>query len=146
MVSLLIALFAATIYRLAIFAWSILLVGLVAPFALGMYWRKANRSGAIASFVAGFASWLIALGIYYPVTLDACAGDVEMALWDAAYIGSVPAFLISVVVMVGVSLMTQRRDPPRPLVNADGELLPMQDRLGIVPLKEALGIDKDALT
>jgi len=142
-VSLLVALFAATIYKLAIFAWSILLVGLVAPFALGMYWRKANRSGAIASFVAGFLSWLIALGLYHPVTLEACAGDVEMALWDAAYISSVPAFLISVVVMVGVSLITQRRDPPRPLVDAEGKPLSVENPLGIVPLKDALRPDQE---
>ncbi|MBN1877137.1 MAG: sodium:solute symporter family protein [Anaerolineae bacterium] len=135
--SLLIALFAATIYKLAIFAWSILLVGLVAPFTLGMYWRKANRSGAISAFIAGFVSWLIAMMGYYPTTLATCAGDVETALWDAAYIGSVPAFLVSIVVMVMVSLVTQRRDPPRPLVDVDGTILPLKDRLGVLPLEDA---------
>lgn len=137
-ISLLIALFAATIYKLAILAWSILLVALVAPFVLGMYWPRANRSGAIAGFCSGCLAWLLALLLYYPQTLAINAGEAEMALWDAAYISSVPAFLISIGVMVCVSLLTQRRDPPRPIVDVEGQPLPLQNRLGWLPLREAL--------
>ncbi|MBN1261536.1 MAG: sodium:solute symporter family protein [Anaerolineae bacterium] len=143
-ISLLVALFAATIYKLAIFAWSILLVGLVAPFVLGMYWKKANHTGALAGFFGGFASWLVALAAYYPATLAACAGDVETALWDAAYIGSTPAFLFSVVAMIVVSLLTQRRDPPRSIVDVEGAPLPRRNLLGLLPVRQAFERQEEA--
>jgi SSS family transporter len=134
-VSLLIALFAATIYKLAIFAWTVLLVGQVAPFVLGLYWKKANQKGAIWSFVGGFGSWIILLAVLLPTTMGANPGDFETAAWDAAYISSVPAFAISIVVLVIASLLTQKSDPPKPLSDVDGEPLELKDRLGILPLR-----------
>ncbi|MBN2047564.1 MAG: sodium:solute symporter family protein [Anaerolineaceae bacterium] len=136
LISLLIALFASTIYKLAIFAWTVLLVGQVVPFVLGIYWKKANRSGALWSFAAGFGSWLAALFIYLPTTLEACAGEFEVAVWDAAYIASVPAVIAALITMVAVSLLTQKKDPPLPLADVDGAPLPMKHRLGILPPKD----------
>lgn len=138
-ISIIIALWAGTIYKLAMVAWSLLLVGLFAPFAFGMYWKKANRSGAIASFIGGFASWVL-LGIYFYniSTAAACAGDFECAFWDAVYISSLPAFLISVVLIVVVSLATQKSDPPLPLRDVDGQYLAYHKRLGLLSLKEAI--------
>lgn len=130
--SLLVALYAATIYKLAIFAWTVLLVGQVAPFALGIYWKRANHLGALSGFASGFISWLAAVALLYPTTLEACAGDVEAALWDAAYMGSIPAFLISLTLMVAVSLLTQQVDAPKPLMDIDGNELEAKDRLGIL--------------
>jgi Na+/proline symporter len=138
LVSVLIALLAGTIYKLAMVAWSLLLVGLFAPFAFGMFWKRANRSGAIAAFVGGFVAWLIGILAYYPQTIEACAGDSECGLWDAIYISSTPAFLASVVLLVVVSLLTARRDPPRPIQDVDGKFMADKDRLGILPLKDAL--------
>jgi hypothetical protein len=37
-------------------------------------------------------------------------------------------------VAVAVSLLTQRKDPPRKLTNADGEAMDLSDRLGTLPL------------
>lgn len=139
LISISIALWAGTIYKLAMVAWSLLLVGLFAPFAFGMYWKKANRSGAIAAFLGGFISWAI-LGIFYYriSTFDACAGDFECAFWDAVYISSLPAFLVSVVLQVVVSLFTQKVDAPMQLTDVDGNPLELKKRLGFLSLKDAI--------
>ena len=137
LISVVIALAAATIYRLAMVAWSLLLVGVFAPFAFGMYWKKANRSGAIASFLAGFGSWLAILLYYYPSTLEACGGDVDCGMWDAIYVASTPAFILSVVALIVVSLLTQKRDAPRPLTDVDGNPLALTRRLGTLRLRDA---------
>ncbi|MGQ9489456.1 MAG: sodium:solute symporter family transporter [Anaerolineae bacterium] len=86
LVSVAIALLAGTIYKLAMVAWSLLLVGLFAPYALGMYWQKANRSGAIAAFLGGFAAWLVGILAYFPQMIEACEADFECGLWDTIYI------------------------------------------------------------
>jgi SSS family transporter len=138
-ISISIALWAGTIYKLAMVAWSLLLVGLFAPFAFGMYWKKANRSGAIAAFLGGFISWAILGVFYYRIsTFDACVGDFECAFWDAVYISSLPAFLISVFLQVVVSLATQKSDPPMQLTDVDGNPLDLKKRLGLLSLKEAI--------
>uniref|UniRef100_A0A7C4KYX4 Sodium:solute symporter n=1 Tax=Bellilinea caldifistulae TaxID=360411 RepID=A0A7C4KYX4_9CHLR len=138
LMSLLMALYAQTIYKLSVFAWTVILVGMFAPFAFGMYWKKANQSGALAGFLGGWITWLITLPILYPTTLEINAGDSELAIWDAAYIGSVPAFLVSVLLVVVVSLLTQKRDAPKPLTDVDYQVIETKDRLGLLPLKDAL--------
>jgi len=142
LISVSVALLAGTIYRLAMVAWSLLLVGLFAPFAFGMYWKKANRSGAIAAFLAGFASWIAIIVYYYPSTLEACAGDVECGLWDAIYVASTPAFIISLLTIIVVSLLTQKRDAPRPLTDVDGNPLALTKRLGAMWLRDGWRIGK----
>jgi len=142
LISVSVALLAGTIYRLAMVAWSLLLVGLFAPFAFGMYWKKANRSGAIAAFLAGFASWIAIIVYYYPSTLEACAGDVECGLWDAIYVASTPAFIISLLTIIVVSLLTQKRDAPRLLTDVDGNPLALTKRLGTMWLRDGWRIGK----
>jgi len=142
-ISITIALLAGTIYKLAMVAWSLLLVGLFAPFAFGMYWKKANRSGAIAAFIGGFASWVVLIAFYMPTTMEACAADFECGFWDAVYIGSTPAFAISVLLVIVVSLLTQKSDPPISLTDVDGNPLKMHKRLGILPLKGIFGPSTD---
>ena len=46
---------------------------------------------------------------------------MDGAIWDAVYMGSIPAFAVSILLLVVVSLATQRRDPPRPLVDMSGK-------------------------
>jgi SSS family transporter len=138
LISLAMGLWAQTIYNLSVFAWTVILVGMFAPFALGMYWKKANQWGALAGFAGGWISWLISLLILYPTTLEVNAGDAEVAVWDATYIGSVPAFFISLLLVVIVSLATQKVDLPKPLADVDGKPMAFQRRLGILPLKDAL--------
>ncbi len=130
-VSLLIALFAATIYRLAVLSCTTILVGMVAPYIIGMYWKKGNHAGAMASLVGGTVLWIILTFVYYPTTLEACGGYVDDAVWDAVYIASTPAFIASVVLFIGVSLLTQKIDPPKPLTDLHGRPVDMRNPLGI---------------
>ncbi|NLA27844.1 MAG: hypothetical protein GX878_10675, partial [Firmicutes bacterium] len=62
--SLIIALYAETIYMLAVVTWSLILVGLFAPFAAGYFWKKCNQSGAVAALAGGLLSWAGAI-IYF---------------------------------------------------------------------------------
>jgi len=57
LVAVLIAMSAATIYELGVVAWSLLLVGLFSPFALGMYWKRTNQWGAVSGVIGGFVTW-----------------------------------------------------------------------------------------
>lgn len=137
-ISLLLGLYAETIYRLAVFAWTVILVGIFAPFALGMYWKKANQWGAVIGFFSGIAAWIITLILLLPTTLEVNAGDFEIAQWDAAYIGSVPAFFVSLLVTIVASMLTQKRDAPKALTDVDGKILSLKNPLGILSLKQAI--------
>ena len=137
-ISLLVALFAKTIYELSVFAWTVILVGTFASFALGMYWKKANQTGALAGFIGGWVTWLIMLAVLYPSTIESCAGDVDCAIWDATYIGSVPAFIVSLILVVTVSLATQKIDVPRPLADVNGKEMAFKKRIGILDIRDAL--------
>jgi solute:Na+ symporter, SSS family len=130
-ISLTIALYAATIYKLAVLSNSVILVGMAAPYIIGWYWKKANHTGALASFFAGASSWIVLTFYYYnTLTLDACGFDVECGTWDAVYIASTPAFLISVVFFIGISLLTQKLDPPKVLTDIDGKVLDKRNPFG----------------
>jgi solute:Na+ symporter, SSS family len=121
--SLLIAMFASTIYQLAVLANTSILVGMVAPYLIGMYWKRANHIGALTSFIGGVVAWLV-LGVYYynsyivPVGYE---GEVGEAVWDAFFdatmVSATPAFIISVILFFVVSLATQKVDPPKVLTD-----------------------------
>jgi Na+/proline symporter len=134
--SLYIAMAAATIYELAVIANTCILVGMVAPYIIGMYWKKANHIGAISSFLTGTFSWLALTFYYYQQTFPFCEGDVECATWDAVYIASTPAFIISIVVFIVASLLTNKIDAPKPLTDINGQLVDMRNPLGIGNLSE----------
>jgi SSS family transporter len=134
--SLLIALFASTIYELAVLANSSILVGMAAPYIIGMHWKKANHAGALASFFTGVISWVV-LGVYYyntyivPFGYD---GDVGESVWDAFFdttmVAALPAFVLSVVALIVVSLLTQKQDPPKALTDINGQVVDMSKPLG----------------
>lgn len=127
--SLLIALYAQTIYMLAVITWSLILVGLFAPFAAGYFWKKCNQSGAVAALLGGLVVWAgLVICLLRHLTMAANTGVVEAgavymdwAIWDAVYMGSIPAFACSILIMVAVSLATQKKDPPKPLVDIEGK-------------------------
>jgi len=134
--SLLIALFASTIYKLAVLSNTSILVGMAAPYIIGMHWKKANHFGALASFFSGVISWILLTFYYYGETFVACAEDAECATWDAIYIASTPAFVISVIAFIGVSLLTQKIDKPKPLTDMSGKLVDMTNAWGFKGLKD----------
>lgn len=132
--SLSIAMWAETIYELAVLANTCILVGMVAPYVIGMYWKKANHIGALSSFFSGTISWvLLSLYYYYAPefgTFAICEADTYCATWDAVYIASTPAFIISVVAFIVASLATGKIDPPRILTDIYGRPVNMQHALG----------------
>jgi len=156
-IGLAIALWAQTIYELSVVAWTLLLVGLFTPFAFGMYWKKANASGANAAFIGGFTVWILATifffntGIggqstavvceYVPdATISVFANDGWWcAFWDAVYVASFVAFFSAILLMIVVSLATQKKDPAKKLVDYYGEPIDMNPRLhlGILPIRDA---------
>jgi len=109
---------------LAVLANTSILVGMVAPYLIGMYWKKANHIGALASFFSGVISWVILTFYYYSSYVLPIAYEGELAedaVWDSIYIASAPAFFISVAFFIVVSLLTQRRDPPKVLTDIYGK-------------------------
>ncbi len=120
LVSLAIAFWAKTIYFLMNLSWELILMVQGIPFILGIYWKKANRSGAIASVITNFAVWIPLILWLLPITLEVEGGVYEWAVWDAIYIAAVPALIAGTIAFIVVSLLTQKSDPPRPLLDIDG--------------------------
>jgi len=81
LISLLIAYSGETIYNLVGLSSVLTLVSLFAPFIFGLYWKKANSKGALASMVLGFLVWFIfyfflkeeELGIFFGFILNILA-------------------------------------------------------------------------
>jgi Na+/proline symporter len=153
-VGIAIALWAQTIYELSVMAWSLLLVGLFVPFAFGMYWKKANSWGAVSAFVGGFVTWGVAIWFFFNIglggqsTAAVCEFTADLgvysdawwcAFWDAVYIGSFVAFFASMLLMIVVSLCSQKISPPRELTDYYGEPLDPNFKLnmGFLPIKDA---------
>ncbi len=157
-VGVLLAVAAQVIYELGVVAWTLLLVGLFVPFAFGMYWKKANQWGGIAAVAGGWVSWAILTWVTYQfglfgeqsTGLVCSGGDLSLLVifseewwcgfWDAVYIASFPAFFLSLLFMVVVSLATQKQDAPKPITDVDGKPLDTNPfhYLGIIPIKDAL--------
>jgi SSS family transporter len=153
-IGLSIALWAQTIYELSVVAWTLLLVGLFVPFSMGMYWRKANSPGAVSAFVGGFVVWILATIFFFNTglggqsTAAVCEFTADMGLysdgwwcgfWDAVYIASFVAFFSALILMIVVSLATQKSSPPRDLVDYYGQPLDPSLKLnfGILPIRDA---------
>jgi len=111
-VSLLFGLAMGDLYRLLVFAGAVSFPVLSAISVCGILWKKANVAGAWLSMMTGSLSWLLFIWLLLP--------EVDGELWDAIYIGAVPAFICSLTAMILGSLMTQRAFPPKPLRDAAG--------------------------
>lgn len=90
----------------------LILAAIIVPFLMGIWWKKANRTGALAAMSAGTVSWLLT-SIVYPQL----PGDL---------IG----LGVSFVTMLVVTPLTQTFDPPRQLHDIDGNPVELTDRLG----------------
>ena len=90
----------------------LLLAAVIVPFILGVWWQKANRTGALAAMSMGILSWLTT-SLLYPEL----PGDL---------IGLGVSFLT----MMIVTPLTQTFDPPRALVDIDGNPIELTNRLG----------------
>lgn len=87
---------------LLVLAFDVVFAGCVAPLILGIYWKKANTYGALAAVIVGTALRIV---LYYTIP-EAWAGADTL----------IPP-VVSFVIMVVVSLKTQRQSPPKHHVN-----------------------------
>jgi Na+/proline symporter len=92
----------------------LMLSAVIVPFILGVWWKQANRAGALCAMFAGIVSWLVT-SVAYPEL----PGD---------FIG----LGVSLVTMLIAVPLTQGLDPPRPLRDRDGNLVELADRSGIL--------------
>ena len=111
-----VALEVQVVYDLIMDSNSVILVCVTIPFIVGVWWRKANRTGALASMAVGFLTWFLAI------------------LYAPGFPGDLLGLLTGLVAMLIVTALTQNFDPPVPLRNSDGEEVEMKDRLGTLPL------------
>ncbi len=123
-----IALYFETVYKLIVLSGGIQLATIFAAYAFGYFWKKANATGALASFFAGLVFWVGFYLYFLPTTMDynldvLVEGEAYMtwAVDDAIFIALVPAAVISILTLVVVSLLTQDRDPARQMLNKAGE-------------------------
>lgn len=82
-----------TIFQMVESAYKVTLAGAFSPLIFGIFWKKANHHGALASICLGIATW-----VFFEIIHN------EDALIPAQLIG----LLVSMVSMVVVSLMTQK--------------------------------------
>ncbi len=139
--SLVLALYFQVIYNLMVIAWSLLLVSLFVPYAAAYFWKKANNTGAIAAFWGGLIVWVISYFCYLPMTKEANTDlgikgaesgiYFDWAMWDSLYISSVWAVIGSLTCMVVFSLLTQKSDAPKPLVDIDGKPMAVNNWMGL---------------
>jgi Na+/proline symporter len=92
------------------------LAAMIVPFILGVWWPKANRTGALSAMAAGISAWLVTLFIAPNLPAD--------------FIG----LAACLVTMLVVTPLTQKFDPPRELRDSDGNPVGTSDRLGTLPL------------
>ncbi len=111
-----VALEVQVIYNLIQDANSVILVCVTVPFVVGVWWQRANRTGALASMAIGFLTWLLAI------------------LYAPEFPGDLLGLLTGLLTMLIITPLTQKTDPPKRLLNSDGEEVELEDRLGTLPL------------
>ena len=82
-------------------AFDVVLAGCFIPLTLGMYWSKANEAGALVGMILGSVMRIV---LYYKIPEQYAGLDTLLA----------PIFSL---VMVPISLMTQKSCPPKHHIN-----------------------------
>ena len=88
------------------FGFDLIMSSLFACMTLGLYWKKANRYGAIAGILAGLMVRVVGSGIENGFSLEGICSSAPS--W---YIYTLAAPIVSFIVMWAVSLATQKIDP-----------------------------------
>ena len=120
-IAIYVALKVQVVYNLILDANSVMLVCVAVPFIAGVWWQRANRSGALACMAAGFFTWLLAI------------------LFVPNLPGDLLGLLAGLLTFLVVTPLTQKTDPPRRLLDCDGDDIEMKDRLGTLPLFGRIG-------
>ncbi len=116
LIAIVIAMEIQVVFDLMINANILGLAAIIVPFILGVWWRKANRTGALSAMAAGITAWLVTLFVAPALPAD--------------FIG-LGACLVTMLV---VTPLTQKFDPPRELQDSDGHPVEAGNRLGTLPL------------
>jgi SSS family solute:Na+ symporter len=90
-----------TVFEKALYAFTVYGSAITPCLVAALFWKKATRAGAISSILAGTVTtllWEEAIKIHLPA---------ELAKLDAV----LPAITISVVALIGISLVTGRKTP-----------------------------------
>jgi solute:Na+ symporter, SSS family len=128
-ICMIIAIALPSLYKLIVFAGCIGLPTVVPAFIAGLFWSKANLKGAVASFFAGVTAWAIGFAWALPFTLESNWYMVNFekwywtdeGIWDALFFATIPALVVCVATLIFVSIKTQKSDPPKPMLSAQGE-------------------------
>ena len=123
-IAIFVALEIRAVYDLMLNANILLLATIIVPFIAGVWWKKANRTGALASIAAGFLTWLGAMH------------------WLPSMPADLLGLLACLVTLLVVTPLTQTFDPPRQLADSDGRPVDLTDRLGVLPVFRRME-DKD---
>jgi SSS family transporter len=115
-IAIFVALKIKVVFNLMVDANILGLAAIIVPFILGVWWKKANRTGALAAMAVGLSAWIMTLFV---------APDLP-----ADFIG----LAASLVTMLVVTPLTQAFDPPRELRDGDNNPVKMKNRLGVLPL------------
>ena len=115
-ISIIVALKIQVVFDLILDANILGMAAIIVPFILGVWWKKANRTGALSAMSAGLFAWIFTL--------------FSAPALPADFIGLTAAL----VTMLIVTPLTQEFDPPRGLVDSEGNPVEMKDRLGTLPL------------
>jgi len=99
------------------FAFDLMMACLLAPLILGLFWKKANSYGAVSGMIIGFVFRVLVCGFIEGFSF---MGITYPAHW---YYFSVFSPLLSAITIVLVSLLTQRKGPPRPLMSTEGQIV-----------------------
>ena len=112
LVAILIAMKIQVVFNLMVDANILGLAAIIVPLVLGVWWTKANRTGALSSMAVGISAWLVTLWL--------------RPEWPADFMG----LAACLVTMLVVTPLTQKIDPPRELRDGDGNPVAFKDRLG----------------
>ncbi|MCT4621813.1 MAG: hypothetical protein N4A62_20795 [Marinisporobacter sp.] len=127
LLSMSIGIYFKSVYKLIVFAGALLFPTTTISYIGGLFWKKSNTYGAFSSFICGLVSWIMGYILIYPsIAPQNIIDDVffsSWAMWDTIYISAVPAFIISIIAFVIGSLVTQKIDPPKPMMDADGNIM-----------------------
>jgi len=122
-ISIFVALKIKVVFNLMVDSNMLGLAAIIVPFIMGVWWKKANRTGALSAMAVGITTWLTLLAMRPELPSD--------------FIG----MLASLVTMLIVTPLTQSFDPPRPLLDNDGNVADTAHRLGTLPLFKQSQID-----
>ena len=106
LIALYLALRMKFVYLLMAFGFDLIMSGLLACMTLGLYWKKANTYGAIASIISGLLVRVVGAGLENGFTLEGVASSSPS--W---YVYTLAGPAVGFVVMWAVSLATQKRNP-----------------------------------